>query len=79
MEKQTIKTDMKKQTIKIDFAPILLPLEMHWEPKEDITSYELAICLPYLDRAQSVMPFEIDQSLSHFRHFRIIDHNKPLK
>ena len=26
---------------------ILLPLEMIWQPKEDITTYELAMCLPY--------------------------------
>ena len=26
---------------------ITLPLEIIWQPKEDITTYELAMCLPY--------------------------------
>ena len=38
----------------------LMPLEMRWQPKEDITAYELAKCLPYLLRNSYVMPFEID-------------------
>jgi len=54
---------------------ILLPLEMIWEPKEDITVYELSLCLPYLIRNYGVMPYEIDGTLKHFRHFNIIDHN----
>ena len=37
----------------------LMPLEMRWQPKEDITAYELAKCLPYLLRNSYVMPFEI--------------------
>jgi len=53
----------------------ILPLEMIWEPKEDITTYELAKCLPYLLRYHGVMPYEVDKSLPHFRHFNIIDHN----
>jgi len=55
---------------------LVLPLEMIWKPKEDITTYELALCLPYLFRSHGVMSFEIDRSLVHFRHFEIIDHNK---
>lgn len=54
---------------------ITLPLEMIWQPKEDITTYELAMCLPYLFRNQGVMPYDIDKSLPHFRHFKITDHN----
>ena len=54
---------------------ILLPLEMLWRPKSDITTYELAMCMPYLFRRYNIMPHEIDLSLSHFRHFEIIDHN----
>ncbi len=54
---------------------IILPLEMIWQPKEDITTYELAMCLPYIFRPHSVMPFEVDKSLPHFRHFKITDHN----
>lgn len=55
----------------------ILPLEMRWQPKEDITIYELAKCLPYLLRHNStIMPYEIDKSEPHFRHFEIIDHNR---
>ena len=53
----------------------LTPLEMRWKPKEDISTYELAKCLPYLIRYNAVMPYEIDKSEIHFRHFEIIDHN----
>lgn len=55
------------------------PLEMRWQPKEDITTYELAKCLPYLLRQYNTMPYEINKSEKYFRHFLIIDHNdKPL-
>ena len=54
----------------------ILPLEMRWQPKEDITTYELAKCLPYLIRRNSTMPYEIDKTEIHFRHFEIIDHNR---
>ena len=52
------------------------PLEMRWKPKEDITTYELVKCLPYLLRVNGVMPYEIDKTENHFRHFEIIDHNR---
>ncbi len=52
-----------------------IPVEMIWQPKEDITAYELAMCLPYFLRSHRVMPCEVDKSLSHFRHFKITDHN----
>lgn len=55
---------------------LIIPLEMRWQPKEDITTYELAKCLPYLFRCNSIMPYEIDKSETHFRHFEIIDHNR---
>ena len=51
------------------------PLQVKWNPKEDITSYELAQCLPYF-LIKEIMPSMIDQSLPHFRHFEIIDPNK---
>lgn len=56
-------------------AKFILPLEMIWQPKEDITTYELAMCLPYFFRHHRVMPYEVDKSLPHFRHFKITDHN----
>jgi hypothetical protein len=54
---------------------IVQPLEMRWQPKEDITTYELAKCLPYLLRQYNTMPYEINKLENHFRHFEIIDHN----
>lgn len=56
-------------------AKFTRPLEMRWQPKEDITAYELAMCLPYLFRDRRIMPYEIDKSLPHFRHFKITDPN----
>jgi hypothetical protein len=53
----------------------ITPLEMRWKPKEDISTYELAKCLPYLIRYNAVMPYEVDRTEIHFRHFDIIDHN----
>jgi hypothetical protein len=54
---------------------VILPLQMIWEPKDDITTLELAKCLPYLLRKENPI-YAVDQNESHFRHFNIIDHNK---
>lgn len=54
---------------------LTIPLEMEWQPKEDITTYELALCMQYLVRHRAVMPYEVDMELTHFRHFKITDHN----
>lgn len=54
---------------------ILMPLEMEWQPKEDITTYELAMCMQYLVRHNPVMPYEVDTNDKHLRHFKITDHN----
>ena len=56
-------------------AKFTLPLQMKWKPKEDITVYELAMCLPFFFRNSCIMPYEVDRSLPHFRHFEIIDPN----
>ena len=53
---------------------MLIPLQMIWKPKEDITAYELALCLQYLNR--NVMPYELNLKDKHLRHFEIIDHNE---
>lgn len=55
---------------------ILQPLTMTWNPKEDITVYELAQCLPYLFRISYIMPYEIDKQAPYMRHFKIIDPNE---
>jgi hypothetical protein len=52
---------------------------MEWQPIEDITTYELAMCLPYFFRGHGVMPNQIDKSLPHFRHFKITDPNENMK
>ena len=63
----------------ITFNRIVYPLQMDWQPKEDITTYELAMCLPYFFRGHGVMPNDIDKSLPHFRHFKITDPNENMK
>ena len=59
-----------------DSLRIVQPLEMVWSPKEDITAYELAKCIPYLLMGRFVVPYDINISEPHFRHFNIIDWNK---
>ena len=56
-------------------SKILMPLQMEWQPKEDITIYELALCVQYLVRHNAVMPYEVDINDKHLRHFKITDHN----
>ena len=56
-------------------SKILMPLQMEWQPKEDITTYELALCMKYLVRYNAVMPYEVDTNDKHLRHFKITDHN----
>jgi hypothetical protein len=56
-------------------SKILMPLQMEWQPKEDITTYELALCMQYLVRHNAVMPYEVDTNDKHLRHFKITDHN----
>ena len=52
-----------------------MPLQMEWQPKEDITTYELALCMQYLVRHSAVMPYEVDTNDKHLRHFKITNHN----
>lgn len=56
-------------------SKLLIPLQMEWQPKEDITTYELALCMQYLVRHSAVMPYEVDTNDKHLRHFKITDHN----
>jgi hypothetical protein len=73
---QSCQTDVSSSILLNTGTKFILPLEMRWQPKEDITTYELAKCLPYLLRYNGIMPYEIDKSENHFRHFEIIDHNR---
>lgn len=54
----------------------LLPLDLEWNPKEDITTFELAKCLTLLLRNNAVMPYEVDKSDAYMRHFTITDLNR---
>ena len=56
-----------------------MPLIIKWKPKEDITVYELAMCIPLINSSNmmEIMPSMIDQSKSYMRHFEILfDPNK---
>ena len=55
---------------------VAVPLEIYWEPKEDITTFELAECMGILLKRTHIMPNEVDETKSYVRHFRIINHNK---
>lgn len=51
------------------------PLIFIWNPKEDITTYELALCLNYINN-NSIYPENINKEDKIFRHFDIIDPNE---
>lgn len=55
---------------------IQLPLDLEWNPQEDITTYELAQCIPLLFRHTAVMPYEVDKDAPYMRHFKITDLNR---
>ena len=46
-------------------------VRLEWHPKEDITTHELALCLPYI-LYPNRSTFEIDENEQRFRHFKII-------
>lgn len=58
------------------FIRIVSPLRLKWNPKPDITTYELALCLPLIFRFD-VMPYDINKDAAYMRHFDIIDPNEP--
>lgn len=57
-----------------DSMKFLQPLQMTWKPQKDITTYELALCMVFFNRL--VMPYEVDKTEKHFRHFEIVDNNE---
>jgi hypothetical protein len=65
----------EKLVVENTHVVFIKPLQFYWKPKEDITSFELALCIPFLIRFTSIMPGEVDKSQKHFRHFEIIDPN----
>jgi|TARA_B110000977_G_scaffold17138_1_gene20870 hypothetical protein len=70
---------MKKQEIYVDNTvmetKIIQPLHLNWNPKEDITTYELALCLNLLLSNRGVMPYEFDKDAPYARHFEMYDPN----
>ena len=66
-------TDRDQITI-IPTSVVTLPLSLTWSPKEDITTYELALSLNFFNR--HVMPCEFDKDAPYARHFEIYDPNK---
>ena len=56
-------------------SKVVLPVQMKWNPKKDITTYELALCIRYF-LVGHVMSHMIDRTEPHFRHFEIIDPNE---
>ena len=68
-------TDNNEYTITLGQQfKIVLPLQMNFKPKEDITSYELALCLEHL--FEITYPYNINEQDSYLRHFEIINPNK---
>jgi hypothetical protein len=68
--------DIVGATQTISYTRFVQSLRMTWQPREDITTYELAMCLPYLLSNRFIMPHEVDENLSHFRHFFIVNPNE---
>jgi hypothetical protein len=50
------------------------PLDIRWMPKEDITVYELAQCMPLLLTMsnRAIMPYMVNPSETWMRHFKIV-------
>jgi len=64
----------ENETFTLEQAPAIKPLEMRFNPQEDITAYELAMCLPHL--FYHTMPHQVDHSKSYLRNFLITDPNE---
>lgn len=60
-----------------DSMHLVRPLIIFWNPQEDITTFELAQCMPLLFRIYGypVMPYEINKSEPFMRHFKINNPN----
>lgn len=55
----------------------ITPVHIQWKPKEDITTYELAQCMPLLMLMSQthIMPYMYNLSDTWMRHFEIDDPN----
>ena len=65
----------KAYTILKNSIKLTMTLIIEWQSKEDITTYELALCMPYL-LINRIMPSQVNLDLPHFRHFKITDPNQ---
>jgi hypothetical protein len=55
----------------------MTPLNIRWDPKDDITAYELAQCMNYLLHFRSIYSHDITgEKPEVLRHFKITDPNK---
>jgi hypothetical protein len=70
-----VEKEIEKESRKIREIRIIHPLRITWDPIEDITTYELAKCIPFLLRSGLVMPYEVDKNAPEMRHFKIVDPN----
>ena len=51
-------------------------LKIKWQPKEDITLYELSLCLPILiemSNSNRILPCQVETNQPYARHFQIED------
>ncbi len=46
---------------------------LSWNPKEDITAYELAKIVPILTGMVIISPEEVESNPSHLRHFDVTE------
>ena len=68
-------TVTSNDTLVLRDARFLMPINWKWEPKEDITAHEIALCIPWL--FTHYWEPQMDYSAPHFRHFIIHNPNKP--
>ena len=77
---------MEKKDLRgeIHFSPVsgmveikvLQPLIVEWAPRVDITTWELAMCIPHLVNRHPIMPGQIDTNEPYTRHFKIKNPNE---
>lgn len=70
-----VEKEIEKESRKIREVRIIQPLQLTWEPKEDITTYELAKCINILLMPRPIMPGFIDKYAPEMRNFKIVDPN----
>jgi hypothetical protein len=68
------------QSIKVDDGLSFImeaPLQVEWDPKEDITTYELAKAMPYLlSNGLYIMPGMWPEGEPFTRHFNVYNPNE---